>query len=507
LVPISNEKSFRLTNMIEKLTLEQEKLLEKTRDKWLSLFFSGKEIDKEEAIKGIKWLYKFSNLREPIIIFLDSPLALQIGANIAPKIIEEFFKVSGKKIKNNKQVGAQVRSQVWSQVGSQVLSQVGSQVGAQVRSQVWSQVESQVRSQVWSQVLSQVESQVWSQVESQVGAQVRSQVWSQVGSQVGAQVRSQVWSQVGSQVESQVGSQVWSQVESQVWSQVWSQVLSQVRSQVGSQVESQVRSQVRSQVESQVGSQVGSQVESQVWSQVGSQVGSEKIKYIDFASYGRYWDYGWVSFYSFFEDIGVVKNEDFTKFKNLLSSGVYDMIQLDGVCLVSQLPKVVKRNSQNMLHSDKSPACEFRDGYKLYYLNGVHFPEELFKKVTNKEMSAKEILEIKDVDQRTQAMRFMPEEDMIKGLKGELLDEINKLDIDGNQVNYKLYKFPKGSVFSQDAYYCLFDCPSTRKKHMEGVEVSKTVAEAMAWSLSDEKAGVIVSPEEWLRLVPLVDEN
>ena len=437
--------------MIEKLTLEQEKLLEKTRDKWLSLFFSGKEIDKEEAIKGIKWLYKFSNLREPIIIFLDSPLALQIGANIAPKIIEEFFKVSGKKIKNNKQVGAQVRSQVWSQVGSQVLSQVGSQVGAQVRSQVWSQV--------------------------------------------------------GSQVESQVGSQVWSQVESQVWSQVWSQVLSQVRSQVGSQVESQVRSQVRSQVESQVGSQVGSQVESQVWSQVGSQVGSEKIKYIDFASYGRYWDYGWVSFYSFFEDIGVVKNEDFTKFKNLLSSGVYDMIQLDGVCLVSQLPKVVKRNSQNMLHSDKSPACEFRDGYKLYYLNGVHFPEELFKKVTNKEMSAKEILEIKDVDQRTQAMRFMPEEDMIKGLKGELLDEINKLDIDGNQVNYKLYKFPKGSVFSQDAYYCLFDCPSTRKKHMEGVEVSKTVAEAMAWSLSDEKAGVIVSPEEWLRLVPLVDEN
>ena len=57
----------------------------------------------------------------------------------------------------------------------------------------------------------------------------------------------------------------------------------------------------------------------------------------------------------------------------------------------------------------------------------------------------------------------------IKEAKGVLLDEYNKFDIEGNEVNYKLYKFPQGDIFREDAFYCYFDCPSTRKKHLEGV--------------------------------------
>ena len=133
--------------MLEKLTKAQEKLMHQVREEWLSYFFSGQEIDKDKAQKGIEWLYEFSGLKKPQVIFVDSPLAVQIAVNM----------LQGKK-RN------QVENQVWGQVGNQVGSQVWDQVG----------------SQVWDQVGGQVGSQVWDQVGGQVGSQVRGQVGSQV---------------------------------------------------------------------------------------------------------------------------------------------------------------------------------------------------------------------------------------------------------------------------------------------------------------------------------------
>ena len=117
-------------------------------------------------------------------------------------------------------------------------------------------------------------------------------------------------------------------------------------------------------------------------------------------------------------------------------------------------------------------------------------------------------MKIEDVDQRTQAInpKFCDIDLFIKETKGELLDEVNKFDINANPVNYKLYKFPQGEIFQQDAYYCYFDCPSTGKKHLEGVEVCKTVAEAMSWACSNEELGIVVTPEEWKRQIPLLHE-
>lgn len=49
-----------------------------------------------------------------------------------------------------------------------------------------------------------------------------------------------------------------------------------------------------------------------------------------------------------------------------------------------------------------------------------------------------------------------------------------------------------------------YTCPSTGLKNFSGVEKCKTVAEAMAWKMSDDT--YTVSPKEWKSLTPLVDE-
>ena len=56
-------------------------------------------------------------------------------------------------------------------------------------------------------------------------------------------------------------------------------------------------------------------------------------------------------------------------------------------------------------------------------------------------------------------------------------------------------------VFKQNyACYMVYDCPSTDKKYMSGVEPFKTVPEAMAWKFD---CGV----EDWLNLIPLISES
>ena len=144
---------------LENLSPAQAALLIKTRDAWLNRVFKENAFNKDVAISGVKWLYQLANLREPLVLIMQSPAGCQFAANILGR----------KDVRA--QVGAQVWDQVWAQVGDQVRDQVWDQVGAQVWDQVWAQVGAQVRAQVGDQVRAQVWDQVGAQVWDQVGAQ------------------------------------------------------------------------------------------------------------------------------------------------------------------------------------------------------------------------------------------------------------------------------------------------------------------------------------------------
>jgi len=155
---VENRENLKIMK-IEKLTKEQESQLELYKNKWLNKIFNY-ELNKSSSFVNVKNqmkdMYKFCNLDEPIVLYLDSPLACQIAANILCN-----------------------ENQVWNQVRNQVRNQVENQVWNQVRNQVRNQVENQVGNQVWNQVWNQVENQVENQVGNQVGNQVWNQVWNQ----------------------------------------------------------------------------------------------------------------------------------------------------------------------------------------------------------------------------------------------------------------------------------------------------------------------------------------
>ena len=206
----------------------------------------------------------------------------------------------------------------------------------------------------------------------------------------------------------------------------------------------------------QVYSQVDSQVYSQVYSQVGSQVGSQVYYWADN-----------IAFNDFFLQNNIIDcpqelKDSFYKYTDFISDIIYAYWGKDTVFVLTK-PKV--RKTERALHSDTEPALEWEAGDKLYYLNGVNFPEDLWKKVVSRNMSFSEIAAIQDIDQRTQAMRYCGEPNkMMEDIGAELLDGKTRK---GNW----LWKIPQDKgLFRIDAYFLTYQDTSTDRFYMKGVK-------------------------------------
>ena len=338
---------------IEKLTPEQEAMMGTIRDKWIQFaLYGGDDLDVKTATESINWLYHRSKLAQPVVLVVDSPLAVQYATTCAKELINIL---SNKKMVRD-QVGTQVGAQVWAQVGDQVWAQVGAQVGDQVRDQVWAQVGDQVRDQVWAQV----------------GAQVRAQV--------------------------------------------------------------------------------------------GAQVGATKMPIHDTTYDDLAWQSGWMAWAEFFENMGVIKNDDLKKYKKYLKSGVFYGVFLDGLAVVCSRPKFISRDARNLLDSDHQAAIEWKDGFKLHYLHGVHFDEATWKKIVNQEITLETLGEITNADQRAVAVQMLKPELLLKQVKAKLIHT----GIKGT----RLYEVPN-FMDTGDTEYCMrMKHPSLKTEYLEWVEPS-----------------------------------
>ena len=291
--------------------------------------------------------------------------------------------------------------------------------------------------------------QVGDQVRDQVGAQVRAQVRDQVWAQVGDQVWAQVGDQVRAQVRDQVGDQVWAQVGDQVWDQVMDQVRDQVRAQVGDQVWAQVGDQVMDQVWAQVRDQVWAQVRDQVRAQVRDQVKEKKGEFNDY-SWCDLSNSGWLSFYDYFEKIGINVTPDFKKFRDYAKSGYFMTIFLDGFAIVCPRPKDVHRLSTGRLHNEKGPALSW-EGEDYWFLNGIRVPEWLVKTEAG-QIDPKKALEEKNVDIQREIIRKVGAERMLKACKAETLDVFTDSHTKGGN-EYKLMRMKVGQIDRKYLYF------------------------------------------------------
>lgn len=69
---------------------------------------------------------------------------------------------------------------------------------------------------------------------------------------------------------------------------------------------------------------------------------------------------------------------------------------------------LVRIDEQQRFHSDVKPAIRWKGGNEFYYLSGLNFPVELWRRVVSGKMTFAEIIGIENTEQRLQAMRYNP---------------------------------------------------------------------------------------------------
>ena len=200
--------------------------------------------------------------------------------------------------------------------------------------------------------------------------------------------------------------------------------------------------------------------------------------------YANVSDFGWVAFYDFFERIGVFKDYDwknFDDYKFLLTSGIFELYTFDSVCIATSIPKV-KQNAENRLHCEDGPAVRFKDGFEMYFWNGINVPENWIK--NPKSIAKKDFMSEENAEKRRCLAEIIGPERLIEILDTIVIDE----DTDDQGYPMQLMRTKEvDSVINEHLYFVGVTCNSTKRKYIICIPECSNVWEAKAWSFRNEK--------------------
>lgn len=216
-----------------------------------------------------------------------------------------------------------------------------------------------------------------------------------------------------------------------------------------------------------------------------SQVRRKKINFYTTSYDCLTWSSGWVSFYEYFKTIGIVEHNLFNKYVDYMNSGVFMSIFLDGLAVVCRCPSFVMRDDRYRLHCTTDAAIAWTSGYKQHYVHGVFFDEDLFRTIfIDKKYSSKDILSIKNHEQKAAVIQVFGFEEIIDEIKDKkILDEVFETSKqDGKPVHYQVLEFDLDGIKRR---VVKVECHTEHKTTVIGVPIEKqteTCKGAIAWT-------------------------
>lgn len=183
---------------------------------------------------------------------------------------------------------------------------------------------------------------------------------------------------------------------------------------------------------------------------------------------GQYWScyIGWVKFYT--EVVGIKIDVDTSIIEESLNFG--NIYPFDDYCIIADKMSICKKNP-NGLHCDGGPACEYRDGTRIYALNGVTVPEWIAVTPAGK-IDPSEFSKITNVEIRREFVRKVGIERICQSMETVLLDKCDDYELLEVDLKGSTGKWPYLKMLN----------PSIGVWHMECVDKScKTVKDALKW--------------------------
>lgn len=207
------------------------------------------------------------------------------------------------------------------------------------------------------------------------------------------------------------------------------------------------------------------------------------IEYESFAWYGNIGDYGWISFYDYFTKIGILNNEIFNKYSELLfESAIYDLMLYENACIVIEMPIKIKRNSTQELHEISDMAIKWSDNYGQHYINGRHIPEKYFLAISENIFTMKDFINENNEEYKSSCIALMQEtygdEYLVNFFRQNLKETDTYVDKKDHQflegttrgMNIGVYTLFKGKINNENIAFVRCYCPSTDRMFFLGVE-------------------------------------
>jgi hypothetical protein len=195
------------------------------------------------------------------------------------------------------------------------------------------------------------------------------------------------------------------------------------------------------------------------------------MQYYHFCRYGNISDYGWISFYSAMQKIGVKYSIDFKNYIKLYDSGIFTMIMAERICAFCPMPTILNKDIiSGKLHDTKDYSIQWSDGYKLAFVNGFYIDYELFEKFKSG-MSLSELMQIPNIEQRYALMKEVDKKLML--INATLISET----VRGNRL-FAIEKIIPNKTIKMLNY----KCPSTGREYFKFVPYEMINADkAQAW--------------------------
>ena len=259
-----------------------------------------------------------------------------------------------------------------------------------------------------------------------------------------------------------------------------------IRNNVWANVGDNVRDTVRNNVWDNVKNNVGDTVKNNV----GDTVGDNSSRYLDMGS-----NFGWASFYDYFERIGVLKDNLFSKYKKLIRAGAFQVYEYENYVFAVQPPTRILRNLQGQMNSTEVKAFEWSDGYGFYYINGMTLLEEIFNKLSANQYTPEDFFRETNEETKSAVIGFIQqkygEEELFNFLRKNLKEIDTYVDKKEDRylkgttkgMNVGVYTLFRGEINGEDIAYVRCYCPSTDRMFFLGVEPIYTNAKDAIASL------------------------
>jgi len=189
-------------------------------------------------------------------------------------------------------------------------------------------------------------------------------------------------------------------------------------------------------------------------------------------------------FYEFCLEEGFMENKTMVEYIEKFKNGFLTMLFFDGLAIACRLPKQVKKNGAGFLHDDKEFAVKWNDGTGHNFLRGVYFDENMFNRVINSEIPAKELLQIKNMEQRYASIQVYNIDKLLKEVNAKRIDKANKKNHEGKPYFIELYAID-GLIPNRTLKLVKYSDPSTGRVYPDFVpDKIMGAEEAMAFKFN-----------------------